>query len=73
MILWADKTGVRIGTRSDGLLQADILGRQTCGGTNDATQWVWLRARWLQARGVVERSSDGKNFERVWTFEHGAY
>ena len=50
MILWADKTGVRIGARSDGLLQADILGRQTCGGTNDPTQWVWLRARWLQAR-----------------------
>jgi len=70
MIHWADKTGVRIGTRSDGKLQSDILGNQTCGGTYDTNQWVWLRARWLGTRGVVERSGDGRDFEKMWTFEH---
>jgi hypothetical protein len=71
MIRWTDGAGLRIGTRSDGQLQTDILGRQTCGGKYDPSKWVWLRARWLAKRGVVERSDDGRTYERLWTFEHG--
>jgi len=68
MLRW-ERGGVRVGARSDQRLQSDILGQQLCGGQYDATQWVWLRARWRGAYGVVERSSDGQNYERLWTFQ----
>ncbi|MBN1346743.1 MAG: hypothetical protein JXQ73_28895 [Phycisphaerae bacterium] len=71
MLRWPDGQGVRVGTRSDGTLQADVLGTQFHGGSYDAKQWVWLRARWLAHRGVVERSDDGKTFRPLWTFENG--
>ena len=70
MLVWPDDAGIRIGTRSGGQLQADVLGKQYCGGSHDPDEWVWLRARWLERAGVVERSIDGVTFERLWTFEH---
>jgi len=74
MVRWPGGAGLRIGTRSDGLLQMDTMGRQLCGGAHDPKQWVWLRARWLKTRGVVERSHDGQSYERIWTFGHnGAF
>ncbi|HPG70342.1 MAG TPA: hypothetical protein PLO37_26175, partial [Candidatus Hydrogenedentes bacterium] len=36
-----------------------------------ADDWVWLRARWLEHTGVIERSDNGTDFHRVWFFEHG--
>ena len=71
MLRWSDRGGLRIGTRGDGTLQADVLGRQLHGNTHAPNQWVWLRARWLKHRGVIERSDDGKSYRRVWSFEHG--
>ncbi len=68
MLRW-DRGGVRVGTRSDQTLQSDILGHQLTGGQYDATQWGWLRVRWRGTHGVVERSSDGQNYERLWTFQ----
>ncbi|MBT3287896.1 MAG: hypothetical protein HN380_11170 [Victivallales bacterium] len=70
LLRFADKSFIRLGTRSDGKLQADINGRQLHGDTYDPTQWVWLRARWTQNFGVVERSADGKTYTKVWGFEH---
>jgi len=64
---------LRIGLRSDGKLQTDILGQQIVGGQHDTDQagkWIWLRARWLDHVGVFESSTDGKAFEKAWTFEH---
>jgi len=71
MIRWSDGVGMRIGTRSDGLVQSDILGKQTIGGSFKTGEWVTLRVRWEDSRGVVESSTDGKTFQRLWTFEHG--
>lgn len=68
---WADGSLLRLGLRSDGLIQADILGRQLLakGPVND--DWIWLRARWLQRRGVIEFSTDNVRYEKLWEFEHG--
>ena len=60
-----------MGTRSDGTLQSDVLGSQQHGSSHDPWQWIYLRIRWLGESGVVERSQDGKTYERMWTFEHG--
>ena len=68
---FANSSYIRIGTRSDGKLQADINGQQLHGDTYDPAQWIWIRARWLRNFGVVERSADGETFTKVWSFEAG--
>ena len=70
-IRWADGGLVRVGTRADAKLQADILGRQYHGHSFDTAAWTWLRVRWLDSLGVVEHSTDGISFTPLWTFEHG--
>ncbi len=69
MLVWPNGSGIRAGTRSDATLQTDVCGQQTHGGVYDPAQWVWLRVRWLERYGVVERSNDGENWVRLWTFE----
>jgi len=71
MLRFANGAGLRVGTRSDGLLQADVMGQQLVGSVYDPHKWVWLRARWSAQWGVIERSDDGKNYLAVWRFEHG--
>ncbi|MBI5091950.1 MAG: hypothetical protein HZB26_05840 [Candidatus Hydrogenedentes bacterium] len=71
MMRWTDGGAVRVGIRSDGMVQADVLGKQYVGGVYAANQWAYLRARWTGTQGVIERSSDGTNYDRLWTFEHG--
>jgi len=74
MLRWSDTSGLRIGTRSDGNVQGDILGllgQQRLFPGCDGGRWVWLRARWLDRRGIMERSDDGVNYEHLWTFDHG--
>ena len=71
MLRWEGGAGLRLGTRSDHTLQSDVLHNQQHGSSHDPLQWVYLRARWMGQSGVVERSLDGKNYERIWTFEHG--
>jgi hypothetical protein len=69
---WPDGSVLRLGLRSDSRLQSDILGVQSLFGRNDASQWTWLRARWLDRAGVIERSLDGRQWEAVQWFEpHG--
>lgn len=63
---------LRIGTRADGLLQADIAGMQLVGHPFDRGAWIWLRARWQGDRGVIERSADGRRYETLWTFHRAA-
>jgi len=71
MLRFANGSALRIGTRSDGKLQADIMGQQLVGGAYDPARWVWLRARWLDRWGLIERSDDGARYETVWRFDHG--
>jgi len=68
---WQDGSLLRLGVRSDGKLQADILGRQSVGGAAPPDRWVWLRARWLRRSGVIEHSADGVTYKHLWTFDHG--
>ena len=70
MLRFANGAKVRIGTRSDGRVEAEITGEQFLAGGYDAREWVWLRVRWLDRWGVVERSNDGKNYQMLWRFEH---
>ncbi|MCX5757858.1 MAG: hypothetical protein NTU83_05015, partial [Candidatus Hydrogenedentes bacterium] len=53
-VRWKGGAYLRVGLRSDGQLQADISGDQRLFGTQDPRQWIWVRARWLRDRGVVE-------------------
>ncbi|MBI2299747.1 MAG: hypothetical protein HYU66_12545 [Armatimonadetes bacterium] len=69
-LCWPDGTLLRLGLRSDGKLQSDCLGNQALFSTQDPTQWIWLRARWLSRVGVIERSPDGEQWEVVSRFEH---
>ena len=71
MLIWPDGKGLRLGTRSDGTLQADVLGSQFYGKPYDPRKWIWLRARWTKHLGVIEASRDGVHFKQLWTFEHG--
>jgi len=71
MLRWPGGKGLRLGTRSDAKLQADVLGTQYHGKVYDTSKWVWLRARWGQRCGVIERSDDGKDYAPAWRFEHG--
>jgi hypothetical protein len=71
LLRWPDGALLRIGTRSDGKLQVDFLGQQLHGSAYDGREWIWLRARWGEKLGVVERSRDGQTYERVWTLAHG--
>ena len=71
ILRWEGGAGVRLGTRSDGTLQSDVLNNQQHGSSHDPWQWVYLRARWMGQSGVVERSLDGKTYERLWVFDHG--
>jgi hypothetical protein len=68
---WKNGARLRLGVRSDGRLQTDIGGEQQVFGSSSPEDWVWLRARWLSRRGVIERSADGITFETVRIFEHG--
>ncbi len=70
-IEWPGGRFLRVGLRNDGLIQADISGDQRLAGRAAPDQWVWLRARWGERSGVIERSGDGKTFVRLWRFEHG--
>lgn len=67
---FANNAFLRIGVRSDGRLQADINGEQLYGDSYRPSEWVWLRARWTDRWGLVERSDDGRRYRVVWTFEH---
>lgn len=68
---WTDGSLLRLGVRSDGQLQSDVLGQQALFSTCGADEWVWLRARWLARAGVIERSLDGATWQAVSHFEHG--
>ena len=67
-VRWKDGGKLRVGLRSDGLLQSDVNGQQRLGGKHDAEKWIWLRARWLAHSGVIEASVDGTDYHRLWTF-----
>ena len=68
---WKNGGRLRVGVRTDGLIQSDTAGEQRLGGKHNREQWIWLRARWLAQSGVIERSDDGVDFQRLWTFDHG--
>jgi len=69
MLCWPNGWTLRIGTRGDGTLQADLPGRQFHGSTYNPSDWIWLRARWTDHLCVIEKSADGVSFEPLWTFD----
>ncbi len=70
-VRWKNGSVLRVGLRSDGLLQADLNGDQRLFGKHDAAAWTEVRARWLARSGVVEARGDGGEWQVVWKFEHG--
>lgn len=70
LLHWPDGSVLRIGSRSDGALQYDILGKQYLGKELAPNTWLWLRARWGARFGIIEYSLDGEHYTRAWDFEH---
>ena len=68
MVKWDNGEALRIGTRSDGVLQVDTPPIQILGPKYDPNSWVWLRARWQDKMGVVEYSNDGEHYTRFHSF-----
>ncbi|HOW69857.1 MAG TPA: hypothetical protein PKY77_04580 [Phycisphaerae bacterium] len=64
-------TFLRVGVRSDNLIQANIAGDQRFIPGVEPAKWLWLRVRLSGRTGIIERSDDGKVFSRVCWFEHG--
>lgn len=69
-IRWSEHDFLRVGLRSDGLIQADISGDQRLAGSTKAEDWVWLRVRWGERSGIIELSRNGGDFTRLMQFEH---
>lgn len=72
MLRWKGGGSLRLGTRSDGTLQGDILDKQWHGSGHVPSEWIWLRARWGDRAVILERSTDGLSYEPLGTFEHHA-
>ena len=71
---WANGATLRVGTRIDSLLQANMQYLETLAGHHEPSEWVWIRGRWTDAGGVLEASSDGEHFEGIHEFRHsGAF
>lgn len=69
---WSDDYWLRLGLRSDGLVQTDLAGDQRIApGHFDLNAWTWLRLRWGPKRGAIEMSTDGRDWRRLWMFDHG--
>ena len=71
LLRFANGAMARVSSRSDATLMADVPGVQLHGRPCPTGDWVWLRMRWGSRWGVVEQSTDGKRYERVWAFDHG--
>ena len=70
-IRWKNGARLRVGLRSDGLVQSDMGGEQRLHGKFDPNQWSWLRVRWVAALGIIELSEDGVTWRRIADFTHG--
>ena len=68
---WPGGALLRLGTRSDGIIQIDTSEGLALKGRFDAHAWTWLRARWGPIWAIVEYSADGRHFEPLWSFRHG--
>ncbi len=65
---WKDGNGLRVGLRSDGLLQIDMNGSQRLFGAHVPGEWLWIRTRWMQHDLIVETSANGSDYQIVRTF-----
>ncbi len=73
VIRMGDGSILRVGLRSDGVVQLDVGDVQLIGGghaTDVPGNWIHLRARWLGIGGRIETSTDGETWETLFTFEH---
>jgi hypothetical protein len=71
---WKNGARLRVGLRSDGLVQSDMGGEQRVFERFDPKQWTWLRVRWEKVMGVIELSDDGAHWRKVGDFTHaGGY
>jgi len=70
LLRWQNGSSLRLGTRSDRLIQGNIHYAEILVGEHDPAEWIWLRARWNDRQGIIESSTDGQSFERIHTFSH---
>jgi hypothetical protein len=70
-VRWKNGTWLIVGLRSDGTLQINSSGApQQLIGKHNPKEWIWVRTRWVNQEGIIETSTDGTTFQRIWTFQH---
>lgn len=69
-ICWNNGVRLRVGLRSDGLIQLDIGGEQKLYEKFDRNEWVQLRIRWTEHYGVIEMEKPDKQWQKIVQFTH---
>lgn len=69
-IRWDNGARLRVGLRSDGLIQMDIGGEQKLFEKFDRNEWVELRVRWTEHYGVIEMEKPDKQWQKIVQFTH---
>lgn len=70
-VRWKNGKWLNVGLRADGLLQINSSwDAQQLIGKQNPKEWIWIRVRWLKQEGLIETSTDGTTFQRIWTFQH---
>ncbi|HOQ32046.1 MAG TPA: hypothetical protein PLA12_05985 [Candidatus Hydrogenedens sp.] len=69
-IRWGNGARLRVGIRSDGLIQLDIGGEQKLFKEFDMNEWVQLRTRWTEHAGIIEILKSDNQWQRIAYFNH---
>ncbi len=69
-IRWKNGTRLRVGIRSDGLIQLDIGGEQKLFKEFTLNEWVQLRVRWTAHYGIIEKMKSNNQWQRITQFTH---
>ncbi len=70
LIRWGKGAQLRVGLRSDGLIQLDIGGEQKLFKEFDLNHWVQLRVRWTPHYGLIEIQKPDKRWKKITHFSH---
>ncbi|MGC8738366.1 MAG: hypothetical protein ACP5UA_06920 [Candidatus Hydrogenedens sp.] len=69
-IRWGNGAKLRLGIRSDGLIQLDIGGEQKLFKGFIPDEWVQLRIRWTEHTGLIEMLKSDNQWQKITHFTH---
>ncbi|HOK10414.1 MAG TPA: hypothetical protein PLT82_01040 [Candidatus Hydrogenedens sp.] len=69
-IRWEDDSRLRVGLRSDGLIQLDIGSEQKLFKGFNPNEWIQLRVRWTEHIGLIEILNPDNQWQKITRFNH---